>query len=110
MELTPQQFEAMCLAELDGLYRVARRLARDADRAEDLVQETCLRAFRSRDSFRLQQADYGIRPWLLRIMHNLHFTRSAREKRQPVALPGDAPEPAARDDGPSLPSGRALAS
>jgi RNA polymerase sigma-70 factor (ECF subfamily) len=107
MELMPQEFEAMCLAELDGLYRVARRLARSTDGAEDLVQETCLRAFRSRDSFRLQEAGFGMRPWLLRIMHNLHFTRSAREKRQPVALLGDAPEPASRDSGPSALDGRA---
>jgi RNA polymerase sigma-70 factor (ECF subfamily) len=105
MELKPQEFEALCLAELDGLYRVARRLARQVDRAEDLVQETCLRAFRSRDSFRLQESGFGIRPWLLRIMHNLHFTRSAREKRQPVALLGDAPEPEARDSGLPLHSG-----
>jgi RNA polymerase sigma-70 factor, ECF subfamily len=105
MELTAQQFEAMCLAELDGLYRVARRLARGADRAEDLVQETCLRAFRSRDSFRLQEAGYGIRPWLLRIMHNLHVTRSTRESRQPVALLGDAPEPAAPGGALPLPVG-----
>jgi RNA polymerase sigma-70 factor (ECF subfamily) len=106
MELMPQEFEAMCLAELDGLYRVARRLARSTDGAEDLVQETCLRAFRSRDSFRLQEAGFGMRPWLLRIMHNLHFTRSAREKRQPVALLGDAPEPASRDAGPFPDGGR----
>jgi RNA polymerase sigma-70 factor, ECF subfamily len=104
MELKPQEFEAMCLAELDGLYRVARRLAR-SDGADDLVQETCLRAFRSRDSFRLQEAGYGMRPWLLRIMHNLHFTRSAREKRQPVALLGDAPEPASRESGLPIPFG-----
>jgi RNA polymerase sigma-70 factor, ECF subfamily len=108
MELTRQQFEAMCLAELDGLYRVARRLARDTDRAEDLVQETCLRAFRSRDSFRLQEAGYGIRPWLLRIMHNLHITRSAREKRQPAPLQADTPEPAA--PGGALPLPPALVS
>jgi RNA polymerase sigma-70 factor (ECF subfamily) len=101
MELTPQQFEAMCLEELDGLYRLARRLTRDPDRAEDLVQETLLRAFGARDSFRLQEAGYGVRPWLLRIMHNLHFTRSAREKRQPVSLQGDAPEALAR--GPDVP-------
>ena len=105
MEPTAQQFEAMCLAELDGLYRMARRLARDPDRAEDLVQETCLRAFRSRDSFRLQEAGYGIRPWLLRIMHNLHITRSTREKRQPLALQADAPEPAAPGTGLPLPLG-----
>jgi RNA polymerase sigma-70 factor (ECF subfamily) len=63
---------------------VARRLTHDAVRAEDLVQETYLRAFRARDDFDLQE--YGIRPWLVRIMHNLHFSRSQREKRQPVAV------------------------
>jgi RNA polymerase sigma-70 factor (ECF subfamily) len=83
-----QQFEKLALEQMDTLYRVARRLARgDAERAGDLVQETYLRALRARDSFELKE--YGIRPWLLRIMHNLHFSRSSREKRQP-ALAEDA--------------------
>ena len=68
---------------MDTLYRVARRLTRDATRAEDLVQETYLRALKARDSFELQE--FGIRPWLLRIMHNLHVSRAEREKRQPVS-------------------------
>lgn len=78
------QFEKLALDQMDTLYRVARRLTRDAERANDLVQETYLRAFRAKDSFQLKE--FGIRPWLLRIMQNLHFSRSGREKRQPVTM------------------------
>lgn len=84
MKLERQQFEALALEHLDMLFRLARRMARDAHRAEDLVQETYLRAFRSSADFDLQ--DYGIRPWLIRILHNLHISKGQREKRQPVAL------------------------
>jgi RNA polymerase sigma-70 factor (ECF subfamily) len=81
---TPQQFEQLALEQLDLLYRVARRLTRDPARAEDLVQETFVRALRGRDSFDLQA--HGIRPWLLRIMHNVHVSRAEREGRQPAAI------------------------
>jgi len=84
MKLVRDEFEKLALEHLDMLYRIARRLARDPTKAEDLVQETYLRAFRAQDDFDLQA--YGIRPWLVRIMHNLHFSRSEREKRQPVAM------------------------
>src|SRR5439155_4205737 len=60
--------------------------------AEDLVQETYLRAFRARDSFDLQE--FGIRPWLLRIMHNLHLSRAGRERRQPQSISDDQLESA----------------
>src|SRR6185437_855327 len=60
------------------------RLTRNEAAAEDLVQETFLRALRSYQSFDLKE--FGIRPWLLRILHNLHTTRYQREKRQPVAI------------------------
>lgn len=84
MKLARDEFERLALEHLDMLYRVARRLTRDETRAEDLVQETYLRAMRARDSFELQ--DFGIRPWLLRIMHNLHVSSAERERRQPVAM------------------------
>lgn len=87
MRLTRESFEKLALEQLDMLYRMARRLARDPNKAEDLVQETYLRAIKSWDSFDLQQ--YGIRPWLVRIMHNLYVSRSQREQRQPSAT---APE------------------
>src|SRR5438876_1072007 len=87
MKLSPEQFEKLALEHMDLLYRVARRLARDSSAAEDLVQETYLRAFRARESFDLQE--FGIRPWLLRIMHNLHLSRVGREQRQPQLIADD---------------------
>lgn len=84
MKIASDQFEKLALEQIDMLYRVARRMCRDAHRAEDLVQETYLRAFRSRDDFDLQE--YGIRPWLVRILHNLHVSRGQRESRQPALV------------------------
>src|SRR5258706_541696 len=84
MKLSPAEFERLALEQIDLLYRVARRLSRDPNRAEDLVQETFLRALRSKGSFNLEE--FGMKPWLLRILYNLHVSRSQREGRQPVAL------------------------
>jgi RNA polymerase sigma-70 factor (ECF subfamily) len=84
MKLTRKEFERLTLEQLDVLYRVACRLTRDTASAEELVQETCLRALKSWESFQLNT--YGLRPWLIRIMHNLHISRSQREKRQPVGV------------------------
>src|SRR5918998_1390845 len=93
-----QQFEQLALDQMATLYRVARRLTRDPERANDLVQETYLRAFRAKESFELKE--YGIRPWLLRIMQNLHFSRSDREQRQPVAMEDASLEAAEQDSAP----------
>ena len=79
---------------MDTLYRIARRLTRDVTRAEDLVQETYVRAIRAQEGFDLQA--HGIRPWLLRIMHNVHVSRSEREARQPAAVEDDQLESATR--------------
>jgi RNA polymerase sigma-70 factor, ECF subfamily len=84
MQLSRAQFEKLALAELDTLYRMARRLTHDANRTDDLVQETYARALRSRDGFSLE--NFGIKPWLLRIMYNLHVSRADRERRQPAAM------------------------
>ena len=87
LKLSRDEFERRALEHLDTLYRIARRLTRDPIRAEDLVQETFLRALRGRDQFRLQA--FGMRPWLLRIMHNQHYSQSERERRQPLPLDGE---------------------
>jgi len=84
MKLEPQEFERLAIEQMDSVYRLARRLSRDVARAEDLVQETYLRALRSRDSFTLE--DFGIRPWLLRILYNVHISRAQQEGRRPVAM------------------------
>jgi RNA polymerase sigma-70 factor (ECF subfamily) len=101
MAIPREQFEMLALTELDSLYRMARRLTRDANRADDLVQETFARALRSREGFQLQ--DHGIKPWLLRIMYNLHLNRVGREKHQPTAITDEALESASPPGGDSLP-------
>lgn len=84
LKLSRDEFERTALEHLDTLYRVARRLTGDSTQAEDLVQETYLRALRGGDAFRLRS--FGMRPWLLRIMHNQHYSQSQRERRQPLSL------------------------
>src|SRR5438552_791097 len=101
MRLSPEQFEKLALEHMDMLYRIARRLSRDSSAAEDLVQETYLRAFRSIDSFDLQE--FGIRPWLVRIMHNLHLSRVGRDKRQPASVEDEHLEAAGPATTDSLP-------
>lgn len=81
MKIGPEQFDKLALEHLDMLYRLARRWTGNGPAAEDLVQETYLRAFRAKSEYSLEEC--GIRPWLVRIMHNLYVTRSQREQRQP---------------------------
>jgi RNA polymerase sigma-70 factor (ECF subfamily) len=84
MKLDPREFERLALEHIDMLYRVARRLTRDPNRAEDLVQETYLRALRSKAGFNLEE--FGIKPWLMRILYNLHLSRAQREGKQPATV------------------------
>ena len=101
MSLSRQQFEKLALEQLDTLYRMARRLTHDPSRSDDLVQETFARALRSRDNFQLQE--FGIKPWLLRIMYNLHLNRSDREKRQPASATDESLEQSSLSDTDILP-------
>jgi RNA polymerase sigma-70 factor (ECF subfamily) len=84
MTLAASEFERLAIEQLDLLHRIARRLTRDPQRAEDLVQETYLRAIRSRDTFKLES--FGIRPWLVRILQNVHLSRGARDSREPASI------------------------
>src|SRR5689334_11271283 len=83
MRLSRDEFVRLALAEIDAVDRVARSLVRSGAEADDLVQETYLRALKSCDGFELQS--FGIRPWLLRILHNTHVNRAKREQKQPAA-------------------------
>jgi RNA polymerase sigma-70 factor, ECF subfamily len=84
MKLPREEFEKLALEQMDAVDRVAHSLTRNGAEADDLVQETFLRAFRAADNFELQS--FGLRPWLLRILHNVHVTRATRESRQPRAI------------------------
>lgn len=64
--------DEMVKTHLDALYRTARRLTRRSQDAEDLVQETFLRAWRSLHAYR---AGTNPKAWLFRILHNAHIDR-----------------------------------
>ncbi len=76
-------FEALALPHLETLYRVARRLTRSDHEAEDLVQETYLKALRAFGRYEARAC--GIRPWLLRILNNAFLNRQARDRTAPRA-------------------------
>ena len=73
------RFEAIFAAHLDAAYDFARWLTRDPRNAEDVVQEACLRAFKSLDGFR---GDNG-RAWLLAIVRNTYYTWFRKSRSQP---------------------------
>src|SRR5256714_14670249 len=93
-------FEAEALASLDGLYRAALRLTRVPADAEDLVQETYLKAFRAADSFR---PGTNLRAWLFTILHNT-APNPARD-RAPTTLARET-ERGDRPASPPPPQGR----
>ncbi len=78
------RFEEDALALADQVYRVARRLAPSREEAEDLVQDTYVRAFRNWQSF---EPGTNLRAWLLRILTNLNIDRGRRVQRAPDIQP-----------------------
>ena len=78
------RFEEEALALADQVYRVARHLVGSKEEAEDLVQETYARAFRSWRSF---TPGTNLRAWLLRILTNLNIDRGRRKQRTPDTQP-----------------------
>ena len=78
------RFEEEALSLADQVYRVARRLVGSREEAEDLVQETYARAFRS---WRSYTAGTNMRAWLLRILTNLNVDRGRRIQRTPQTQP-----------------------
>ena len=74
------RFEEEALDLADQVYRVARGLVSSKEEAEDLVQDTYARAFRSWRSF---TPGTNLRAWLLRILTNLNIDRGRRVQRSP---------------------------
>ena len=85
-------FEAEALGHLDSLYRTALRLTRVRADAEDLVQETYLKAFRAADRFR---PGTNLRAWLFTILHNTALNRARDRARDSVAIDSEAVDRAA---------------
>ena len=78
------RFEEDALALSDQVYRVARHLVGSREEAEDLMQETYARAFRSWRSF---TPGTNLRAWLLRILTNLNIDRGRKQQRTPDTQP-----------------------
>ena len=103
LRLVSPAFEAEALASLDSLYRAALRLTRNAADAEDLVQDTYLKAFRAADRF---EPGTNLRAWLFTILHNTARNRARDRARDTVAIDSevvdraaDAPPPGSRSAG-----------
>ncbi len=78
------RFEEEALELADQVYRVARRLVGSREEAEDLVQDTYARAFRSWQSY---TPGTNLRAWLLRILTNLNIDRGRKIQRSPDLQP-----------------------
>ena len=85
-------FEADALASVDSLYRTALRLTRIPADAEDLVQETYLKAFRAADQF---EPGTNLRAWLFTILHNTARNRARDLARESVTVDSELIERAA---------------
>jgi RNA polymerase sigma-70 factor (ECF subfamily) len=83
---TDVRFEAEALPFLDDVYRFALSLTRDAADADDVVQETFLRAYRSWHTF---QQGSDARRWLFTITRNVFLRSRERERRHVDLEDGD---------------------
>lgn len=83
-------FEREALAHLDALYGAALRLTRSPSDAEDLVQDTYLKAHRFHDRF---EAGTNLKAWLFRILTNTFINRYRRRTRERDVLDGIDADP-----------------
>src|SRR6266699_2552323 len=78
----PEDFEAGVLNQLDSLYRTARRMTSNQQEAEDLVQETMLKAFRFANTY---QRGTNLRAWLFRILNTSAINRYRKQASHPTS-------------------------
>ncbi len=86
IQTTPptEDFEAGVLAQLDSLYRTALRMTNNRQEAEDLVQETMLKAFRFAHTY---QPGTNLRAWLFRILNTSAINRYRKQAAHPTPTP-----------------------
>jgi RNA polymerase sigma-70 factor (ECF subfamily) len=81
-----KRFQRDALPLLDSLYAGALRMTRNPADAEDLVQETMLRAYRSFDRF---EPGTNLKAWLFRIMTNAYINTYRKRQREPLKVSQD---------------------
>ncbi len=89
-----EQFAQAALSHVDSLYGTALRLTRRAADAEDLVQDTYLKAFRASHQF---ERGTNLKAWLYTILHNTYRNMRRHDGRNPVDVDSDAVDRAAAD-------------
>jgi len=85
----PAAFEAIALPHADALYGFALRMSRRPREAEDLVQETYLRAWRFFDQF---ESGTNMRAWLFRILRNVYINQYRHSRLSPDTVSESALE------------------
>src|SRR6516162_7276314 len=80
-----QEFEKLALSQLDPLYSAALRLTKNDRDAEDLVQDTCMRAFRFFDKF---ERGTNMKAWLFKILTNTFINRYRRRIKERTVVEG----------------------
>src|SRR3954452_21873609 len=88
--LTSKAFETDALAELPPLLGVATRLTKNPADAQDLVQDTLLKAMRAREQF---EAGTNLRAWLIRILTNTFINKYRRGGLERSVLEGPDADP-----------------
>src|SRR5919107_5149551 len=83
------EFTQAALSHIDSLYGTALRLTRRAADAEDLVQDTYLKAFRSAHQF---ERGTNLKAWLFTILHNTFRNIRRHDGRNPVAVDSEVVE------------------
>lgn len=96
-------FAGEALALLDALYGAALGLARDPDQAQDLVQDTYLKAFRARGRF---SPGTNLKAWLFTILHNTWRNRRRDRARARVEFDSEVVEHAAELGASATPEGQ----
>ncbi len=81
------EFEELAMPLLTSLYNFARWLTQDANEAEDLVQESCVKALKGFSSFR---QGTNFRAWIFRILRNTFLTSRTGLKMEMASLDDDA--------------------
>ncbi|MEO6080262.1 MAG: sigma-70 family RNA polymerase sigma factor [Steroidobacteraceae bacterium] len=87
-----KRFCTLIEPHLDAVFRAAYRLTRNRSDAEDLVQETCIRAC---DRLNELKETGPVKSWLLRVMHNLFVDGARRARLSPVSVRENDTDPAA---------------
>jgi RNA polymerase sigma-70 factor (ECF subfamily) len=80
------RFERDAMPMLDQLYSAALRMTRNPADAEDLVQETFLKAYSAFESF---SEGTNLKAWLYRILTNTYINGYRKKQRQPIQQPTD---------------------